>query len=91
MFREMHVDTVFYVFYYCQNTHQQYLAAKELKSRSWRFHKQFLTWFQRQEDPEVITPEYEEGTYRFFDFEGSWVQRRKSNFKFEFKYLENEI
>lgn len=91
VFREMHVDTVFYVFYYCQNTHQQYLAAKELKSRSWRFHKQFLTWFQRQEDPEVITPEYEEGTYRFFDFEGSWVQRRKSNFKFEFKYLENEI
>lgn len=91
VFREMHVDTLFYVFYYCQNTHQQYLAAKELKNRSWRFHKQFLTWFQRQEDPQLITPEYEEGTYRFFDFEGSWVQRRKTNFKFEFKYLENEI
>lgn len=91
IFKEMHVDTLFYIFYYCQNTHQQYLAAKELKSRSWRFHKQFLTWFQRQEDPTLITDEFEEGTYRFFDFEGSWVQRRKTNFKFEFKYLENEI
>lgn len=91
IFKEMHVDTLFYVFYYCQNTHQQYLAAKELKSRSWRFHKQFLTWFQRQEDPKIITPEYEEGTYRFFDFEGSWVQRRKNNFVFEFKYLEDEL
>ncbi|GMM51695.1 CCR4-NOT core subunit [Starmerella bacillaris] len=91
VFREMHVDTLFYVFYYCQNTHQQYLAAKELKNRSWRFHKKFLTWFQRQEDPKIITPEYEEGTYRFFDFEGSWVQRRKNNFVFEFKYLEDEL
>lgn len=29
----------------------QYLAAKILKSNSWRFHKHFRTWFQRSKEP----------------------------------------
>lgn len=91
VFSKMDVDTLFYIFYYRQGTHQQYLAAKELKHRSWRFHKRFLTWFQRYENPKIINAEYEQGTYRFFDFEGSWLQRRKTNFKFEYQYLEDEI
>lgn len=88
---KMDVDTLFYIFYYRQGTYQQYLAAKELKNRSWRFHKRFLTWFQRHEEPKVINNEYEQGTYRYFDFEGLWLQRRKSNFKFEYKFLEDDI
>lgn len=88
---KMDVDTLFYVFYYRQGTYQQYLAARELKNRSWRFHKRFLTWFQRHEEPKVINNEFEQGTYRYFDFEGLWLQRRKSNFKFEYKYLEDDI
>lgn len=91
VFSKMDVDTLFYIFYYRQGTHQQYLAAKELKHRSWRFHKRFLTWFQRYENPKIINAEYEQGTYRFFDFEGSWLQRRKTNFKFEYQFLEDEI
>ncbi|KAJ6291086.1 hypothetical protein OIU76_023192 [Salix suchowensis] len=31
-------DTMFFAFYYQQNTYQQYLAAKELKKHSWRYH-----------------------------------------------------
>lgn len=85
------IDTLFYMFYYQQGTYQQYLAAKELKNRSWRFHKRFLTWFQRHEEPKVINNEFEQGTYRYFDFEGLWLQRRKSNFKFEYSYLEDEL
>lgn len=65
-------DTLFYIFYYRQNTYQQYLAAKSLKSQSWRFHKQYQTWFQRHEEPKTITDEYEQGTYRFFDYESTW-------------------
>lgn len=91
IFAKMDVDTLFYIFYYRQGSYQQYLAARELKSRSWRFHKRFLTWFQRHEEPKIINPEFEQGTYRFFDFEGSWLQRRKSNFKFEYQYLEDEV
>ncbi|KAL2819336.1 Not1 N-terminal domain, CCR4-Not complex component-domain-containing protein [Aspergillus cavernicola] len=65
-------DTLFYLFYYRQGSHQQYLAAKALKNQSWRFHKQYQTWFQRHEEPKTITEEYEQGTYRFFDYESTW-------------------
>lgn len=65
-------DTLFYIFYYKQGTYQQYLAAKALKEQSWRFHKQYQTWFQRHEEPKTITDEFEQGTYRFFDYESTW-------------------
>ncbi|TGZ76728.1 hypothetical protein EX30DRAFT_375264 [Ascodesmis nigricans] len=72
IFRRMDTDTLFFIFYYRQGTYQQYLAAKELKRQSWRFHKQYQTWFQRHEEPKNITEEYEQGTYRFFDYESTW-------------------
>jgi CCR4-NOT transcription complex subunit 3 len=65
-------DTLFYAFYYKQGTYQQYLAAKALKDQAWRFHKQYQTWFQRHEEPKNITEEFEQGTYRFFDYESTW-------------------
>ena len=106
------VDTLFYIFYYCQGTYMQYvlnfrnfllikclyligtcfigryLAAQELKKQSWRFHKQYLTWFHRANEPQAITDTYEQGVYLYFDFEGSWAQRRKENFSFFYRYLE---
>ncbi|PBP19668.1 CCR4-NOT transcription complex, partial [Diplocarpon rosae] len=84
-------DTLFYVFYYKQETHQQYLAAKALKDQSWRFHKQYQTWFQRHEEPKTITEEFEQGTYRFFDYESTWMNRRKADFKFAYKFLEDDV
>ncbi|CAI7595910.1 unnamed protein product [Penicillium pancosmium] len=110
-------DTLFYLFYYRQGTYQQYLAAKALKNQSWRFHKQYQTWFQRHEEPKNITEEFEQGTYRFFDYESTWLvqtspppasarqtipqhvlttvpdrmNRRKADFKFVYKYLEDEL
>lgn len=65
-------DTLFYVFYYKQGSAQQYMAAKALKDQSWRFHKQYQTWFQRHEEPKNITEDFEQGTYRFFDYESTW-------------------
>ncbi len=72
LYQRIDPDTLFYVFYYKQGTAQQYLAAKALKDQSWRFHKQYQTWFQRHEEPKSITEEYEQGTYRFFDYESTW-------------------
>jgi CCR4-NOT transcription complex subunit 3 len=57
------------VFYFQQGTYQQYLAAKQLKKHSWRFHKKYMTWFQRHEEPKIANEEYEEGTYVYFDYE----------------------
>lgn len=49
----------------------RYLAANELKKQSWRFHKQYLTWFQRANEPTTITDSYEQGVYLYFDWEGA--------------------
>ncbi|KAL4906660.1 hypothetical protein BDW74DRAFT_176975 [Aspergillus multicolor] len=84
-------DALFYLFYYRQGSYQQYLSAKALKGQSWRFHKQYQTWFQRHEEPKTITEEFEQGTYRFFDYESTWMNRRKADFKFVYKYLEDEL
>lgn len=69
LFERLPMDTLFFVFYFQQGTYQQYLAAKQLKKHSWRFHKKYMTWFQRHEEPKVATEEYEEGTYVYFDYE----------------------
>ncbi|XP_056171455.1 uncharacterized protein LOC115683302 isoform X2 [Syzygium oleosum] len=92
------VDTLFFAFYYQQNTFQQSMAAKELKKQSWRYHKKHNTWFQRHEEPTVATAQYEQGSYIYFDFHASedetqagWCQRIKKDFTFDYRYLEDEI
>lgn len=91
-------DTLFFSFYYQQNTYQQYLAAKELKRQSWRYHRKYNTWFQRHEEPKVTTEEFEKGTYVYFDFhitddnqQQGWCQRIKTEFTFEYNYLEDDL
>ncbi|KAJ3318373.1 general negative regulator of transcription subunit 5 [Blyttiomyces sp. JEL0837] len=90
IFEKLDIDTLFFIFYYQQGTCQQFLAAKELKRQSWRFHKKYLTWFQRHEEPKAITDEYEQGTYIYFDYEGTWCQRKKNDFRFDYKWLEDD-
>ncbi|XP_051141722.1 general negative regulator of transcription subunit 3-like isoform X2 [Andrographis paniculata] len=90
-------DALFFSFYYQQNTYQQYLAAKELKKQSWRYHRKYNTWFQRHEEPKVATEDFEQGTYVYFDFhitndeQHGWCQRIKTEFTFEYSYLEDEL
>ncbi|KAF8820056.1 Not1 N-terminal domain, CCR4-Not complex component protein [Cardiosporidium cionae] len=80
-FERLNVDTLFLVFYYQQGTYQQFLAARELKKKSWRFHKQLLAWFQRHEEPRVATETSERG---------NWCSRVEADFLFEYIWLENE-
>ena len=49
-----------------------------------------MTWFQRHEEPKKVTEEFEQGTYIYFDYESGWSQRKKSDFVFEYCYLEDE-
>jgi len=88
IFEKFDTDTLFFIFYYQQGSYQQYLAARELKKQIWRFHKKYLTWFQRHEEPKEINAEYEQGTYVYFDYETGWCQRKKAEFTFEYRYLE---
>jgi len=87
-FKKLAPETLFFVFYYMERTKAQYLAARALKSQSWRFHQKYLLWFQRHAEPSEITDEFEKGTYIFFDYE-HWRKRTKEDFKFEYQYLED--
>lgn len=69
LFEKLPMDTLFLAFYHQQGLLQQVLAAKQLKKQSWRFHKKYMTWFQRHEEPKRTEPTYEEGTYVYFDYE----------------------
>ena len=89
VFEKMDVDTLFFAFYNQQGTKQQAFASRELKKKSWRFHKKYLTWFQRHEEPTATTDEYEQGCYVYFDYESGWCQRIKQDFTFEYSYLED--
>lgn len=91
IFSKFDTDTLYFIFYYQQATYQQYLAAKELKKQSWRYHKKYMTWFQRHDQPKVTTDEYEQGTYVYFDYETGWCQRLKHEFTFKYAYLEDEL
>jgi CCR4-NOT transcription complex subunit 3 len=91
VFEKLGTDALFFIFYYAQGTYQQYLAARELKKQSWRYHKKYMTWFQRHEEPKVTTGDYEQGTYVYFDYETGWCQRIKSDFRFEYTFLEDSL
>ncbi|OAG28837.1 CCR4-NOT transcription complex subunit 3 [Nematocida displodere] len=88
-YQKLDMDTLFFIFYFHQNTACQYYAAKELKNYSWRLHTKYMAWFQRLEEPVVLTEEYEQGIYIFFDYEVTWTSRKKENFRFDYKYLED--
>lgn len=88
-FRRLSEDTLFFIFYFEQGTQHQYLAARELKARSWRYHKKFATWFTRHNAPTYTDDSCERGNYVCFD-EG-WRPRIRSNFTFEYSELEDEF
>mmetsp|Transcript_89780 Transcript_89780/g.187599 ORF Transcript_89780/g.187599 Transcript_89780/m.187599 type:complete len:870 (-) Transcript_89780:609-3218(-) len=88
-FEKYDLDLLFFVFYFQIGTYQQHLAAKELKKLAWRFHTKYHTWFQRHEEPKQTAPDFERGTYVYFDKE-SWCKRIKYDFAFEYQYLEDD-
>jgi CCR4-NOT transcription complex subunit 3 len=90
-YSKLELDTLFFIFYHQHGTYQQYLAAIELKKKNWRFHKRYQTWFQRLDEPRLATQEKELGTYIYFDYETGWCQRKRTEFTFEFAYLEDEL
>ncbi|DBA03182.1 TPA: hypothetical protein N0F65_003902 [Lagenidium giganteum] len=91
IFEKLDVDSLFFIFYYQQGSYQQYLAARELKRRTWGYHKKYKTWFKRHEEPQVTGEDYEQGTFVYFDYETGWCQRIKTEFTFEYSYLEDEL
>jgi CCR4-NOT transcription complex subunit 3 len=90
--KKLPIDSLILIFYYREGTHAQFLASQELKRQNWRFHKKFGIWFKRTEGGiKTINPAFEYGAYDFFDMSGeSWGIKTRSDFTFEYEYLEDE-
>lgn len=88
-FKKFDLDTLFFIFYYFKGTVQQTYAAIRLKHYAWRFHLKYKMWFQRLDEPKLITCEYEKGEFLFFDYETTWNFMKKNDFVFEYFYLEH--
>jgi CCR4-NOT transcription complex subunit 3 len=88
IFKKLDADTLFFIFYSQLGTVQQYYAAAQLKAYSWRFHTKYFTWFQRLDEPKLITADYERGDFLFFDYDVTWSFMKKNDFTFEYRYLE---
>lgn len=88
-YKKFDLDTLFFIFYYCKETVQQSYAASKLKNYAWRYHMKYKMWFQRLDEPKLITTEYEKGDFLFFDYETSWNFMKKNDFVFEYNYLEH--
>ncbi|CRG99613.1 CCR4-NOT transcription complex subunit 5, putative [Plasmodium relictum] len=92
LFEKFHLDTLFFIFYYQPGTYQQHLAAKELKKKSWKYHKKYTTWFLPYDNNvRVVNDKMEQGNYLSFDYESTWSKQLKKDFSFEYIYLEDEI
>lgn len=89
IYKKLDMDTLFFIFYKDVNSIRQMHAAKSLKSKSWRFHTKYMSWFQRMDEPRIMTEDYEQGTFLFFDYESTWTNRKKKDFTFEYKFLED--
>ncbi|SOV77048.1 CCR4-NOT transcription complex subunit 5, putative [Plasmodium sp. gorilla clade G3] len=92
LFEKLHLDTLFFIFYYQPGTYQQHLAAKELKKKSWKYHKKYTTWLLPDFNTiKVLNEQVEHGTYVSFDYVSTWSKQLKKNFSFEYIHLEDEI
>lgn len=98
LYEQLDVESLFFAFYFKSGSVQQYLSARELKQQGWRYNMRHGAWFQRQEEPRVVAPDYERGNYVYFDpslvqkGQGrGFVVRSKEDFTFEYRDLESEV
>ncbi|CUS21983.1 LAQU0S04e05490g1_1 [Lachancea quebecensis] len=83
------LDTLFFIFYHYQGAYEQFLAARELSIRGWQFNKVNRCWFYKE--VEKLPPgmeQSEEISWRYFDYQKSWLARRCGA---EFVYREEEF
>ncbi|KYK59303.1 NOT2/NOT3/NOT5 family protein [Drechmeria coniospora] len=79
-------ETLFWIFYSCPADTKQQLAAVELHSRNWRWHKKLQVWLTKDEHmtPQILSQSHERGYYIVWDT-NNW---RKDRREFTLHYVE---
>ncbi|UNI21712.1 hypothetical protein JDV02_007677 [Purpureocillium takamizusanense] len=70
-------ETLFWIFYSCPADIKQQMAAVELHSRNWRWHKKLAIWLTKDDHmtPQILSPNHERGYYVVWDA-GNWRRDR---------------
>ncbi|EEY14932.1 transcriptional regulator involved in cell cycle regulation [Verticillium alfalfae VaMs.102] len=78
-------ETLFWIFYSCPQDVKQQLAAFELHSRNWRWHKKLHIWLTKDETmtPQTISPTHEQGYYVIWDIRNWRKERRELTLHYE--------
>ncbi|KAF4587331.1 General negative regulator of transcription subunit 2 [Ophiocordyceps camponoti-floridani] len=71
-------ETLFWLFYSCPADMKQQMAAVELHSRNWRWHKKLQIWLTKDEhmNPQILSPNHERGYYIVWDA-NNWRKDRR--------------
>ncbi|KAH7149953.1 hypothetical protein B0J13DRAFT_279327 [Dactylonectria estremocensis] len=71
-------ETLFWIFYSCPADVKQQMAAVELHSRNWRWHKKLQVWLTKDEHmtPQILSPNHERGYYIVWDTT-NWRKERR--------------
>ncbi|POR37551.1 NOT2 family protein, partial [Tolypocladium paradoxum] len=71
-------ETLFWIFYSCPADVKQQMAAVELHSRNWRWHKKLQIWLTKDEHmtPQILSPNHERGYYIVWDT-NNWRKDRR--------------
>lgn len=96
--RKFDNDTLFFCFYYSDAVDNlaKWNASRELSRRNWVFNTELKQWLSREDKPKgrsmlMVQKEEEasessdddkEENYKYFDYERTWLTRRKEKFRF---------
>ena len=88
-FRNFPENTLFFVFFSMPQDEAQLMAAEELCSRGWSFHKELKSWICRAPHTELAskTADSEKGSYLVFDT-NAWEIVRKDSFVVRYEHIE---
>lgn len=96
--RKFDNDTLFFCFYYSDGVDNlaKWNASRELSRRNWVFNTELKQWFarddklkgrsmlvvQKEEEAPESSDDDKEENYKYFDYERTWLTRRKEKFRF---------
>ncbi|KAJ2979439.1 hypothetical protein NQ176_g3250 [Zarea fungicola] len=71
-------ETLFWIFYSCPADIKQQMAAQELHTRNWRWHRKLQIWLTKDEQmaPQILGPNHERGYYIVWDA-NHWQRERR--------------
>lgn len=92
LMKKFDTHTLFFCFYYNEGIDNlsKYNAAKELSTRGWIFNAETKQWFSKDEATRapLLTVDGAASSYKYFDYQSSWLVRRKENFELSSEVLQ---